>query len=337
MWKVNWTSEAGGILIHALIIVTFIGVMITTYGLVMRENKRSVVIHYNQRQAAYTALGGVEYAIKRILKSKFTTKTEWQESLYLDDNSWVRVRAEIFPSGWVTVESTGMEHSAIFKLKAQFSLISLRGYGVIARGPVSGVEVKLSGQRHHPWHMAILASADVLPIFELPENTGDSSDHVDDDEEDETDQAPDEGDDDTKEHSHNHKRHLRNYSPSWNNMINGQRLKRKKLFAGPLPSSSIIVAQSLEFIVPPTGKARRQPYLFYLPPSMAQVQINYSQPVDLWGVLIVNGPIMQGRPLHHRQGKIRLHVTPGIIENFYRKYSVNEAPYIIRNLQIYPI
>jgi len=70
MWlnKHIWQQERGGILIQAVIFLSFVALFVTGYAGFLYQAQQSTVLNWHQRQAAYNAWSGIEYAIKKTMR-----------------------------------------------------------------------------------------------------------------------------------------------------------------------------------------------------------------------------------------------------------------------------
>jgi len=108
-----------------------------------------------------------------------------------------------------------------------------------------------------------------------------------------------------------------------------------RIFTGKWMKTPVITGPFIQLVTPPRGKARWMPFLVYQPQRKSRFEIATRRRVNAKGILVVNGSISRLRNNAFQRGTLELTVNKKIIRKIYQKYSVNEAPVIIRNLRIY--
>ncbi len=339
MWRSKWTDEDGGMLIQALILMTFVSLMVVTYAGVLHQAQQTTLQHYYQRQAAYNAFTGVEYAIKAILTR---SSSNWQETLQIDSDSQVRLSVARNATGQVTIHATGLERGAVFQLKATLELVDLSRFAVLTSGSVNGVRVenntgisaaftRIPNTNSHWMKTPVLPVMDFeqfsrtqnRPLNLLTSAARENQSHAKDDDEhddkedDDDEDEPDDTDDDE------------------GTGVSGQRFRI--VFEAGDRRNPRIMARFIKIKRAPRGSARNIPYILYLPERRSLLEIEASQRITFTGLVIVNGNIRKRTGARFKNGELVIRFNPGVIQQLYRKYSVNQAPYLVRNLKIYAI
>ena len=325
MWRSSWKNQQGGILIHALMFMTFVSLMVVSYAGLMHQAQQTTQMNYYQRQAANNAFTGIEYAIKRILLQSLL---QWQETLQIDGNSSARIRVT-HRNHQVTIQSVGIEKEAVFPLTARFTLMDIRQYPLIVSGNVEGVEIKMNHSAV-PQNSPPFLQTNVLPLFDVANanfqpqfmlsamaSANDDGLHAlisssdDDDDDDDPDDEVDPDDD-------------------FNRNPNLQ-----VLFQGKHSKNPLITGHHFLIKNPPPGRMRFQPVILYLPLSNSHIEINSKKPISMRGLVVIHGNIEQRGHYKNKENQLVIHSSPAMIQQLYRRYSVNQAPYIIQNLIIY--
>ena len=332
MWlnKHIWQQERGGILIQAVIFLSFVALFVTGYAGFLYQAQQSAVLNWHQRQAAYNAWAGIEYAIKKTMLLP-SNRSGWQETVVLDANSRVRLVVEIKSNGWITIQATGLEPQAVFRLKATYQQVDLQNYAVLTTGSVEGVRVTgLRSSSASQRNIKGIQQLSVLPLFDVQNEQFQSasvrfsrsvySPASEDDDDDPDDGEGDEDDDDDDSDGH----HAQDKSPV-------------RIFTGKWVKTPVITGTFIQLVTPPRGKARWIPFLVYQPRQNSHFEIATRGRVKVRGILVVNGNISRKKNASFQPGTLEITANKKVIRKIYRKYSVNEAPVLIRNLQVYSI
>ncbi len=331
MWlnKHIWQQEHGGILIQAVIFLSFVALFVTGYAGFLYQAQQSTVLNWHQRQAAYNAWTGIEYAIKKTMLLP-SNRSGWQETVVLDANSRVRLVVEIKSNGWVTIQATGLEPQAVFRLKATYQQVDLQNYAVLTTCSVVGVRVTgLRSSSASQRNIKGIQQLSVLPLFDVQNEQFQSAtvrsylsvySSVSEDDDDDPDDG--EGDEEDDDDSDGH--HAQDTSPV-------------RIFTGKWVKTPVITGTFIQLVTPPRGKARWIPFLLYQPRQNSHFEIATRGRVKVRGILVVNGNISRKRDTSFQPGTLEITANKKMIRKIYRKYSVNEAPVLIQNLQVYSI
>jgi len=166
MWPIDVKSQQGGILVQGLIIITFLVVFGLTLATMISIEMRSYLGDAASRQAYYLALSGVEYGVKRFLKTGYPIPTDWEEQLVWPDGQKTDVKLAVLEGNRVKITSRGQAHGVSQTLVLEAHYLDISRYAVVAGGSVEGVSVvSLMGKRH-PSGERILANAPQLPLFD---------------------------------------------------------------------------------------------------------------------------------------------------------------------------